>query len=87
MNYNNKIKTTRQNNLLKQLVLVDGQPGCGKTLFTAIVAAMERVELLNFSPELENLCALKYLEKIDDDAVETMIKIQMDLVLYLVLVV
>jgi len=82
VNYNNKIKTTRQNNLLKQLVLVDGQPGCGKTLFTAIVAAMERVELLNFSPELENLCALKYLEKIDDDAVETMIKIQMDLVLY-----
>ena len=81
MNYNNKIKTTRQNNLLKQLVLVDGQPGCGKTLFTAIVAAMERVELLNFSPELENLCALKYLEKIDDDAVETMIKIQMDFIL------
>ncbi len=68
--------------LLEDLVLVDGQAGCGKTLFTAIVAAMDRVELLNYSPELENICALKYLGKIDDDATEAMIRIQMDLVLY-----
>ena len=63
MNDKNKIVTTRQYNLLKQLVLVDGHPGCGKTLFNAIIAAMERVELLNYSSELENLCALKYLNK------------------------
>ena len=73
---------TRDEILLENLVLVDGQAGCGKTLFTAIVAAMDRVELLNYSPELENICALKYLGKIDDDTAETMIRIQMDLVLY-----
>ncbi|MBT5088150.1 MAG: hypothetical protein HOM71_11785, partial [Deltaproteobacteria bacterium] len=72
----------RDDNLLEQLVLVDGQPGCGKTLFTAIVAALERVELLNFSCELENLCALNYLNKISSDAVESMIRIQMDTVIY-----
>ncbi len=72
----------RNDILLEQLVLVDGQPGCGKTLFTAIIAAMERVELLNYSSELENLCALNYLNKISEDAVEAMIRIQMDLVIY-----
>ena len=78
----NKIKTIRENLLLEQLILVDGKAGCGKSLFTAIVAAMERVELLSFSAELENLCALNYLGKISEDAVESMIQIQMDLAIY-----
>jgi len=72
----------RNDILLEKLVLVDGQAGCGKTLFSAIVSAMERVELLNYSCELENLCALNYLNKISEDAVESMIRIQMDLVIY-----
>ena len=75
-------KVTRDNNLLQSVVFVDGQPGCGKTLLSAIIASLERVELLNYSPEVENLCILKELNKIDEDAVQTMIKIQMDLVLY-----
>jgi len=76
------IKTIRDETLLEQLILVDGKPGCGKTLFTAIIAAMERVELLNFSAELENLCALNFLKKIDNDAVDSMIRIQTDLIIY-----
>ena len=78
----NEPRVIREKMILEDLVLVDGQPGCGKTLFTAIIAAMERVELLNYSPELENICALKYLNKIMDDAAEAMIRIQMDLVIY-----
>lgn len=78
----NEPRLIREKMILENLVLVDGQPGCGKTLFTAIIAAMNRVELLNYSPELENICALKYLKKITDDAVEAMIRIQMDLVIY-----
>ena len=81
-NHLNESVVIRNDILLEQLVLVDGQGGCGKTLLTAIVAAMERVELLNYSPELENICALKYLNKITDDAAETMIRIQMDLLIY-----
>lgn len=72
----------REKILLNDLVLVDGQPGCGKTLFSAIIAAMQRVELLKYSPELENICALKYLNKITDDAANSMIRIQMDLEIY-----
>ena len=64
-NQSNESVACRNELLLEQLVLVDGQPGCGKTLFTAIIAAMDCVELLNFSTELENLCALKYLNKIN----------------------
>ena len=78
----NEPRTVREKTLLEEVVLIDGQPGCGKTLFTAIVAAMDRVELLNYSAELENICALKYLNKITDDAAEAMIRIQMDLVIY-----
>ena len=81
-NHLNETVAVRNDILLEQLVLVDGQAGCGKTLFTAIVAAMERVELLNYSCELENLCALNYLNKISSDAVESMIRIQMDTVIY-----
>jgi hypothetical protein len=73
---NSKTLTVRNDILLEKLVLVDGQPGCGQTLFTAIVAALERVELLNYSCELENLCALNYLNKISEDVVESMIRIQ-----------
>lgn len=68
--------------LLEELVLVDGQAGCGKTLFTAIIAAMDRVELLKYSATLENICALKYLDKITDDAAQAMLRIEMDLALY-----
>jgi len=78
----NEPQVIREKMILEDLVLVDGQPGCGKTLFTAIIAAMNRVELLNYSPELENICALKYLKKITGDAAEAMIRIQMDLVIY-----
>ena len=79
---NNIPETSREKTLLGDIVLVDGQPGCGKTLFSAIIAAMERVELLKYSPELENICALNYLNKISTDAAKSMIRIQMDLEIY-----
>ena len=80
--FKKKYTIVRDKNLLHSVVLVDGQAGCGKTLINSITASMQRVELLNYSTELENLCILKELRKIDDDAVQTMIKIQMDHVLY-----
>jgi hypothetical protein len=77
-----EVHAVRDEILLEQLVLVDGLPGCGKSMFSSIIAAVDRVELLNYSGELENICALKYLNKIADDAAEAMIRIQMDLVIY-----
>ena len=79
---NNNSKAFRGNRLLNELLIVDGQPGCGKTLFTAIMAAMPRVELLQYSAVLENICALYHLNKITKDAAIAMLQIEFDLVLY-----
>lgn len=68
--------------LLQQLVLVDGQPGCGKGVLDPAIVSMERVEYLQFSLQIENICALRYLGKITSDVAETMIKLQADQVLY-----
>ena len=74
--------TVRDGILLQQLVLVDGQPGCGKGMLDPAVVSMERVECLQFSLQIENICALRYLGKITSDVAETMIKLQADQVLY-----
>lgn len=68
--------------LLQQLVLVDGQPASGKSVLYPAVASLDRVELFNVSLEIENICALRYLGKITSDGAETMIKLHADQVLY-----
>jgi len=73
---------TRDKIFLQQLVLVDGQAGCGKAVLDPAITSMERVELLQFSTPIEGICALRYLGKITNDAAETMIRFQADKVLY-----
>ncbi|MBU1112497.1 MAG: hypothetical protein KKH93_01305 [Candidatus Omnitrophica bacterium] len=65
-----------------KIVIVDGQPGCGKTMLSPIVAALERVELLTFAYEVEMVCALQFLQKIDQDTAQTLIKLFTDLRIY-----
>tara|TARA_Y100000588_G_scaffold246622_1_gene261029 strand:- start:17687 stop:18712 length:1026 start_codon:yes stop_codon:yes gene_type:complete len=72
----------RKHQLLNELIIIDGMPGCGKTLFNAIISGLDRVELLNYSSEIENICELWYLEKITDNVACVMIQNQADLVLY-----
>ncbi len=79
---NKKINISRDFNLLEKVIIVDGQGGCGKTLMTTVIASLKRVELFNFLPEIENICILENFKKISKDASETMIKTQMDLCLY-----
>ena len=57
------IKLLDQKSILDKVLFVNGQPGCGKTLFTSIMPTIPRVELLNFSTEIENICALYHLKK------------------------
>ena len=76
------VTTCREGQLLEKVVFVDGFPGCGKTLFSPIIASLERVELLTFSNELEFTCALHYLNKLPLDAAITMVRMQMDLKVY-----
>jgi hypothetical protein len=78
----NNHTVVRDDILLQQLVLVDGQPGCGKGMLDPAIVSMERVEFLQFSLQIENICALRHIGKITSDVAETMIKLQADQVLY-----
>ena len=73
---------SRKNILLEQIVLVDGQPACGKGALDPAISSMRRVELLNFSPQIENICGLRYLNKLDNNSAKTMLRLEADLVLY-----
>ena len=62
------ITLSRDYNLLQKVIIVDGQGGCGKTLLTTIISSLNRVELFNFLPEIENICILENFNKISKDA-------------------
>ncbi len=72
----------RRGHLAPKIVIVDGQGGCGKTMLSPIIGALERVELLSYLYEMEHICALRYLGKIDNDAAEAMVRLLTDLKLY-----
>ena len=73
---------SRKAHLAEKIVFVDGLPGCGKTLFSTLIASMDRVELLSYTYEVEHICALYYLDKIPIDAAKAMVSIQTDLKIY-----
>ena len=72
----------RQGHLAEKIVILDGLPGCGKTLFSPIISAMDRVELLNYAFEIEYVCRLFYLNKIQKDAAIAMVRMLTDHKLY-----
>jgi hypothetical protein len=74
--------TIREAHLAPKVVFVDGLPGCGKTMFSPILASMDRVELLTYAYELEYVCSLDYLGKLDRDAAVSMARILTDLQIY-----
>ena len=73
---------SRKAHLAEKIVFVDGLPGCGKTLFSTLIASMDRVELLGYAYEVQHICALYYLDKIPIDAAKAMVSIQTDLKIY-----
>ncbi len=73
---------SRKQGFNEKIVFIDGLPGCGKTLFSKLVSSFDRVEKLNYAYEIENLCQLKYFEKISTDAISAMIRFSKDLMLY-----
>ena len=75
-------KIVRQKQLAEKIVIVDGQPGCGKTMLSPIISSMERVELLSYAFEVEFICRLFHLKKIEADAAISMVKMLVDHKLY-----
>ena len=49
----NNLEICRSKYLAEKVIFVDGLGGCGKTLFSKLVSTFDRVELLNFSYEIE----------------------------------
>jgi hypothetical protein len=78
----NDIVITRPDHLAEKIVIVDGQAGCGKTMLSPIVSALDRVELLTYAYELEYACALASLGKMDQDAARGLTRLLTDLQIY-----
>jgi len=75
-------ETLRSTHLVEDIAVIDGQPGCGKTLFNTLCSYLERFEVMQYTPQIENLFALYALEKLPLDACQTMTEIEIDLLIY-----
>lgn len=72
----------RKGHLAEKIVIVDGHPGCGKTMLSPIISSLDRVELVTYAFEVEYICRLYFLDKIKKDAAVTLVRIFTDLKLY-----
>jgi len=76
------IKISRNQQLLNKVVIIDGFPGCGKTMLSPIVSAFDRVEIMQYAPVIEQVCELWGLSRIDDDVADAMVKMNADFLIY-----
>ena len=79
---NDQREIVRPPHLAEKIVFVDGIPGCGKTMMAPIVGGLARVELVQYSYQVEYICSLQFLGKIDDAAAAALIRMFTDLQLY-----
>ena len=52
---------SRKAQMLHKVVIVDGFPGCGKTMMSPIISSFDRVEIMQYSPPFEQICELFFL--------------------------
>lgn len=78
----NSLKTIRSSRLVEDIAIIDGQPGCGKTLFSTICSYLERFEVMKYSSHIENYLALKDLDEISLSTCQSLCEIELDLLLY-----
>jgi hypothetical protein len=73
---------TRNNNLIQDIIIVDGIPGCGKTMASAIISSLDRVELMKFCYDIEYYCILNHYNNINLNVAQSMIKLKVDQLIY-----
>jgi hypothetical protein len=73
---------TRNNNLIQDIIIVDGIPGCGKTMVSAIISSLDRVELMKFCYDIEYYCILNHYNNINLNVAQSMIKLKVDQLIY-----
>lgn len=77
-----KLKFFKKNKLVKNILVVDGQPGCGKTLFNRIFNSFENIEIFRYSSEIENVCSFYFHKKISLDSAKFFLETYADETLY-----
>lgn len=82
MTSDTSVRIARAGHLAPKVVFVDGIEGCGKTMLSPILSALDRAELLTYAYEIEHVCSLRYLGKLDGEAAATTISMLADLRLY-----
>ncbi len=73
---------SREKHLSDSIVIVDGFPGCGKTLFGPIISSFSRVEIMQYIFEIEFICRISYLDQMEKSAASSMISMLTDFKLY-----
>jgi len=75
-------KIVRDIALAQNIVFAGGLPACGKSLLTAVLGSLERVEIQKYNYMIEHICSLYFLDKISEDVAIAMIRMQTDIDLY-----
>lgn len=75
-------KVSRAGGYPDKAVFVDGLFGCGKTMLSPIIGSLDRVELLSYLFEVENLCALYSLGEVSLEGAASVVKMSADVKLY-----
>ena len=73
---------TRPKSLCNRLVVIDGLPGCGKTMLSAVISSLKRVEHFKYSYEIETQCILHHFDKVDRPTSASMVQYHLDLIMY-----
>lgn len=76
------VRIIRGEEIVKEAVFVGGLPACGKSLFTAVIGSLDRVEIQKYNYTVEHICSLYFLGRLEEDVAITMIRMQTDLDLY-----
>lgn len=76
------MKLTREPAIARQVAVVDGIQGCGKTLFSSIVSSLERMEIEKYNYPLELSCQSAWLGLCDEQAAVMMARMLTDIDLY-----
>ena len=71
-------KLSREKNFGCQIVFTDGLSGTGKTALFNIINSLGRVETVRYDPIYEYLCAMKYLKRVNDDVIASLMQLNMD---------
>ena len=76
------LEISRNAQLLEKLIIIDGFPGCGKTMLSPIISKFNRVEIMQYSDTIEQICELHFLGKIGLDVAKSIISTHADRLLY-----